>query len=267
FTAVFSHGNEIISETPLTVDSIGPAIRTTIHPPIFSPDGDGDNDTLFVGTDIDDTSGVEDWKISVLPLVDDKLGTNAFKTWKGKNAYRELITWDGYGDEAPAGSKDDKYLVESASDYAIVVTAKDKLGNTITTKPELFKVDILVIRTPYGYKIRISSIQFDYNSADVKAKYEPILTRLAQVLNKFKQHAVKIEGHTDMVGPDKYNNELSLKRASSVLSYLVERGLERKRFTAEGVGKQRPLFEEKADDPVLEEHRARNRRVEFYLKK
>lgn len=267
FTALFSHGNEIVSETPITVDSVGPAVRTTIHPPIFSPDGDGDNDTLFVGTDIDDPAGVDEWKIAVYPVIDDKLGTNAFKTWKGKSAYRELITWNGYGDDAPAGTTDDKYLVESASDYAVVVTAKDTLGNTVITKPEPFKVDILVIRTPYGYKIRISSIQFDFDRADIKAKYEPILMRLAQVLNKFKQHAVKIEGHTDMVGGDKYNSELSLKRASSVLNFLVERGLERKRFTADGVGKQRPLFEEKTDDPILEEHRARNRRVEFYLKK
>ncbi|MBI4978115.1 MAG: gliding motility-associated C-terminal domain-containing protein [Spirochaetes bacterium] len=263
----YDSGNEIESSINIVADLTAPVVKLTVHPKVFSPDGDGDNDRLFLNFDIDDPSGVAAWQADIYQVVDGVVGTNAFKTFKGTGALKELMQWDGYGNDAPAGTKDDKYLAESASDYAVVVRVADTLGNTAVMRPVPFYVDILVIPTPYGYKIRISSIQFDVDKWDIKSKYEPILTRLAQILNKFKQHKVRIEGHTDMTGPHEHNIELSKKRAGSVFNYLVERGLAAERFTVEGLGKTRPVFEEKADDPNLTDNRARNRRVEFYLQK
>ncbi|MBI4976016.1 MAG: OmpA family protein [Spirochaetes bacterium] len=253
--------------TNVVADVTPPVIVLTNSPPLFSPDADGDNDTLTIIASASDVSGVSNWQIIVYPVTNGAIVSNSFKTYGGIGAVSTNIIWDGFGDDTPTNSTDDKYLVASASDYAIVATASDTLGNKTSTVPIIVHVDILVIKTAYGYKIRISSIQFESGKAVVLSKYDPILSRLSEVLGKYPQYTIRIEGHTDGVGPDAYNKDLSKNRANAVLESLVLKGLERTRFKGEGMGKTRLLFEEKKGDPELEEKRAQNRRVEFYLQK
>jgi preprotein translocase subunit SecD len=68
--------------------------------------------------------------------------------------------------------------------------------------------------------------------------------------------AVVIEGHTDSIGPEAYNDKLSQRRAQAVRSYLVAQGIDASRLRAEGYGEQRPL-------PGREGKAAVNRRVQF----
>lgn len=71
---------------------------------------------------------------------------------------------------------------------------------------------------------------------------------------------IEIQGHTDNVGTDEYNNPLSMKRAHAVLKYLSAKGISEERLRAKGYGKAKPL-----QPGDTEEIRKLNRRVEFII--
>ena len=78
--------------------------------------------------------------------------------------------------------------------------------------------------------------EFDFDKAEIR----PIdYSKLNQVLNIMQRNpSIKfvIEGHTDAIGTEDYNFDLSQRRAQAVLSYLIEKGLDKKRFTISGKG-------------------------------
>jgi len=104
-------------------------------------------------------------------------------------------------------------------------------------------------------------VNFDFNKATLRTESYPILDNAAGILLSHPDVSVEIQGHTDQIGSDKYNNELSMKRANAVKKYLVAKGVDAGRLTTSGKGKSTLLFKE--SDP---ESRFYNRRVEFHVK-
>jgi outer membrane protein OmpA-like peptidoglycan-associated protein len=111
-------------------------------------------------------------------------------------------------------------------------------------------------------RIKINNqILFDFGSDRIAAQSLPLLNDVAKVLGEHREVGpVMIEGHTDNVGPRALNIELSRRRAHAVETYLIGRGVDRKRLRSEGYGFDRPLVPN--DNPL---NRARNRRTEFKL--
>ena len=72
--------------------------------------------------------------------------------------------------------------------------------------------------------------------------------------------SIEISGHTDNVGSREYNQELSEKRAKSVLEYLTENGVEDSRLSFAGYGQEQPAFPNDTAD-----NRQKNRRIEFKI--
>lgn len=104
-------------------------------------------------------------------------------------------------------------------------------------------------------------IHFATNSAAISPKSHRQLEEIARALNEpsLKSSKILIEGHTDNVGSDAYNMELSAKRAESVKRYLVEKfGIESNRLETRGLGSSRPVA---SNDTSW--GRAQNRRVEL----
>ncbi|GLU53647.1 OmpA family protein [Dyadobacter frigoris] len=91
---------------------------------------------------------------------------------------------------------------------------------------------------------------------DDKSKVE--LNRMVEFLKNNKQISIEISGHTDDVGSEQTNLELSKKRAQSVLDYLKKSGIEPERLTAKGFGKTKPVVK---NDSEL--NRQKNRRIEW----
>jgi OmpA-OmpF porin, OOP family len=99
-------------------------------------------------------------------------------------------------------------------------------------------------------------ISFALNSAIVPPAYERHIDRIGELLRQEAGLKLLVEGHTDALGSDEYNLELSKRRALSVARYLVaHHGIEPERLQVAGKGKTEPLLDN-AYDP-------RNRRVQF----
>jgi outer membrane protein OmpA-like peptidoglycan-associated protein len=114
-----------------------------------------------------------------------------------------------------------------------------------------------------------ADLLFDFDKADIKKAAEPVLEKVAVVLKSYPQAKVLVEGHTDSLGKDNYNQALSEKRAATVAQWLVTRsGLKKDQFQTRGWGKTKPVAHntkpDGSDDP---EGRTKNRRVEIVIKK
>jgi len=110
-------------------------------------------------------------------------------------------------------------------------------------------------------KWTLLGVNFDFNKATLRPEAYPILDNAAEILLTHPQVNVDIEGYTDQLGSDKYNDKLSLQRAESVKKYLIAKGVDSSRLNTVGKGKRDLLFKEK--DPTS---RFYNRRIEFKVK-
>jgi OOP family OmpA-OmpF porin len=100
-------------------------------------------------------------------------------------------------------------------------------------------------------------VNFGFDSSRVEERYFADLAELGAFLKRFEDVYVDIEGHTDSIGPDDYNQSLSQRRAQAVVDLLVnEHGIAPARLQAKGYGESRPVA-----DNGTSEGRAQNRRV------
>jgi outer membrane protein OmpA-like peptidoglycan-associated protein len=108
-------------------------------------------------------------------------------------------------------------------------------------------------------RAEVYGIYFDFRSAQIRAESEGVLQQIADVLGKNPEWNLTVEGHTDNIGGDAFNLDLSKKRAEAVKNALVDRyHIAADRLTTEGYGATRP---KESNDTI--EGRARNRRVEL----
>lgn len=108
-------------------------------------------------------------------------------------------------------------------------------------------------------RAQVYGIYFDFGSASIRPESEPVLKQIADALAKNPLWKLRVEGHTDNIGTDASNLELSRRRAEAVKQALVARyRVQPDRLTTGGFGASRP---EESNDTL--EGRARNRRVEL----
>jgi hypothetical protein len=160
-----------------------------------------------------------------------------------------------------------------------VFRAADILGNESVLEG-IIGVDVLVIRDGDRLKIQVPSIIFRANAADFKIiptdrnpltqaqvdNNNRILRRIAQILNKFRDYQVQVEGHanptSNPVPPAEAAGDLKLSeaRAQATVDYLVGFGVSRGRLSGTGKGSTQPIIRFQDRDNWW-----KNRRVEFIL--
>ncbi len=106
--------------------------------------------------------------------------------------------------------------------------------------------------------IEVSDVLFEFDKWVIKANFVPELDRWVEYFKNHPMVTADIFGHADSTGPTTYNQSLSEKRAEAVVNYLVERGIEKERFTTKGFGETQPAV---SND--TREGRQKNRRVEL----
>jgi outer membrane protein OmpA-like peptidoglycan-associated protein len=113
-----------------------------------------------------------------------------------------------------------------------------------------------------GKKIEITEkVMFDTGKATIKAESNELLNDVADVMEENASiKKVRIEGHTDSDGTNKFNKKLSQDRADSVMAFLVDAGIDKDRMEAVGYGEEKPI-----SDNDTEDGKEKNRRVEFNI--
>ncbi len=112
-----------------------------------------------------------------------------------------------------------------------------------------------------GTKVEsLEGTNFDFDKSTLRPEAVTKLEHAVQVLADYPTVKLSIEGHTDSVGSDSYNQGLSERRAHAVMDYLTSHGVDASRLTATGYGEGKPTA---SND--TEEGRAQNRRVDLVV--
>ena len=256
-----AHAPATATSSSFILDITPPSGSIALSAPLFSPIEGSPTITLTVNA-ISKVAKLDSWRMEIFDPAD-----HLFKTFSAKWPDNQAV-WDG------KGIKGD--LVQSAENYPVVARVTDNFGNVgeLTT---MVPVDILVEKTPTGYRILASRIFFkpftaDYMDVrpDLAAQNIKRLDELAAKLKKFPQYKIKLQGHAVMIyWFDKTRGGLEQKyvliplsetRSEAVRQALIDRGLDGTMFSTEGVG---------ASDQIVPDSdladRWQNRRVAFFL--
>jgi outer membrane protein OmpA-like peptidoglycan-associated protein len=141
---------------------------------------------------------------------------------------------------------------------------------TFQTSSIVFLTSLDQIETPSTIEVVLAAdVLFDFDKTDIRAAAEPTLHELGQIIRDKARGTVTIQGFTDALGGDAYNQQLSERRANSVKTWLVNcEGLSVRALATAGFGARNPVAPNRhpdgSDDP---EGRQRNRRVTIIIHK
>lgn len=107
-------------------------------------------------------------------------------------------------------------------------------------------------------RIVLRGVNFDFDEQAIRPDSQPMLNAANRILAENPNVRVTVEGHTDSLGTDAYNEALSIRRAEAVFQYLVDGGVDANRVQVVGYGESRPVA-----DNTTPSGRAENRRVEL----
>ena len=106
--------------------------------------------------------------------------------------------------------------------------------------------------------VAVYGVLFDFNKSTIQPASDPVLQQILDLLKKNPTQKIEVQGHTDNVGGDAYNQTLSEARAKAIVTWLTQHGIAAGRLTAKGFGKTKPIA-----DNATDAGRAKNRRVEI----
>lgn len=142
---------------------------------------------------------------------------------------------------------DFEMFIPHGGNYGVSTEREGYLFNSINFNlpafSEMQEIDthIIMEKVEVGSKVVLKNVFFDTGKADLKQESVNELENMRKLLEKTPELKVQINGHTDNVGEAAYNKALSLKRARSVVDYLIRNGVDVNRLAAIGFGEERPL--------------------------
>ncbi|MDB5228658.1 MAG: oprF 5 [Bacteroidota bacterium] len=151
---------------------------------------------------------------------------------------------------------DKNYALQVQKEKYLFYSQNINLKETPKVKP--YELEILLEPIAVNNKIVLNNVFFDFDQSELKTVSFIELDKVVDLLQKNPAIKIEISGHTDNKGDTKYNQVLSQKRAESVVSYLVQKGIDKMRLTAKGYGETQPVAPNDT-----EENKAKNRRTEM----
>lgn len=148
------------------------------------------------------------------------------------------------------------YLAEA--DNFVAISANINLTQQEEYKE--IKQDLYLVPIEVGSRVTINNIFFDFDKTTLRNESYPELNRLLEFMNNYPNIRIRIQGHTDSVGAEDYNQQLSEKRADAVARFLRVNGINTDRLIVQGLGESNPIA-----DNATAEGRQENRRVEFEI--
>jgi outer membrane protein OmpA-like peptidoglycan-associated protein len=144
---------------------------------------------------------------------------------------------------------------------AIAGSATSLAAKSTRVEDRLTRLGAVVTETEITIRLP-GSILFDFDSADLRADAERTLEELAQVLVAYAPRPARVEGHTDSIASEAYNQGLSERRAASVVKWLAAHAVAAGRLQSAGLGESKPVA-----DNATAAGRQQNRRVEVIIAK
>ena len=157
-------------------------------------------------------------------------------------------------------------VLSEGSTYGMYVMAPDHLLHSFNfdySQKQSFApqtLEVYLDPVSKGASIVLNNLFFDTGQYQLAGKSKTELQKLSTFMQHYPDIKIEISGHTDDVGSDKANQELSEKRAHSVVAYLTAQGIAKGRLSAIGYGKSRPVKANTSD-----ENRQLNRRIELKI--
>ena len=175
-------------------------------------------------------------------------GQCATLTWSSSNASNATID-QGVGSVDPSGSR--QVCPRSTTQYTIAAAGEGGSRSASTTVTVAAKViDRLTLH-----------VNFDFDKATIRDADIAQLRKAVDFVKRYPGYKISIEGHTDNIGSEKYNQRLSERRAAAVKEYVLKQGLaDGARIKTKGYGKSKPIA-----DNSTEKGRFENRRVEILI--
>lgn len=142
---------------------------------------------------------------------------------------------------------DFKIIIPHGGNYGINTSLDGYLFNSMNFEVPTFsdyqeiETHILMQTATVGSKVVMKNIFFDLGKAELRNESIGELEQILDLLQRNPGIKLQINGHTDNSGDDQTNKTLSLKRAESVLTFLIQRGVEQARLRAVGYGEERPI--------------------------
>lgn len=181
-------------------------------------------------------------------------GETATLNWNSQNA-TNCDLQPGIGRVETQGSKE----ITPVADTSYTLTCSGPGGGTSTSTANVSVVaPASVVLNPDKEESVNLLVEFDTNKAVVKPEFYPNVDAVGDFMKKYPTVSMTVEGHTDNVGKNAYNQKLSQRRAQAVKKYIVDKfGIDAKRIKAVGYGETKPI-----DTNKTEEGRYHNRRVQ-----
>lgn len=111
-------------------------------------------------------------------------------------------------------------------------------------------------------EVILNDILFDFNRSNITQLGASELDKLVDVMNKYPDMVILAKSHTDSRGNDKYNLNLSERRAKATVQYVISKGIAAARISGQGMGETAPKV---VCEPCTDEQHAQNRRSEFII--
>jgi outer membrane protein OmpA-like peptidoglycan-associated protein len=142
---------------------------------------------------------------------------------------------------ANASAANSRASAENARDVANVALNQRDQANEETARVQAELDALKATPTPRGMVMTLGDVLFDTGRAELKSGATRKMDQLAQFLMEHPDRRVQIEGFTDSIGTDSYNEDLSQRRADAVKAALINRGVQPSRIGTEGYGKAYPV--------------------------
>ena len=164
-----------------------------------------------------------------------------------KRMYKVTFNLNGY--------KVNKYILPEQDNENFVLSRSE-------VKIMLDKVRMIPEVKP-GNMFTINNIYFDFDKSDVRNESYRTLDSLASFLKSNPDARIELSAHTDAVGSNEYNDELSNKRANACCDYLVKVGINRNRIVPKGYGERKLVNNCREKEQCPDSEHQKNRRVEI----
>lgn len=162
-----------------------------------------------------------------------------------------------------------KFSAECDKGHVLQGIMKDFESNAVVVEAaNNTEVDVVIRLRPIEEiivddRVVLNPIYFDLDKSNIKPQAAFELDKLVAIMMKYPKMVIKVESHTDNRGNDKYNLDLSERRAQSTVQYVISKGIDASRISGEGKGETDPKFD--CGTNCTKEQHDKNRRSEFII--